>query len=77
MIQVSFRTNIGFAALRIAVISARDLAGALQAQEGFTIRPLPDYLRDGIARNPVTTPHTFPALTAPEELIHFDRLGQR
>lgn len=76
MIQVSFRTNIGFVALRIAVISADDLAGALQAQEGFTIRPLPDYLRDGITRaEPDYSPIPFPALTAPKELIHFDRLG--
>ena len=76
MIQVSFRTNIGFVALRIAVNSADDLAGALQAQEGFTIRPLPDYLRDGITRaEPDYSPIPFPALTAPKELIHFDRLG--
>ena len=69
MIQVSFRTNIGFVALRIAVNSADDLAGALQAQEGFTIRPLPDYLRDGITRaEPDYSPIPFPALTAPKEL---------
>ncbi len=45
MIQVEFRTNIGFVGLRIAVHGVDDLPGALQAQEGFAIRPLPDYLR--------------------------------
>jgi hypothetical protein len=76
MIGVSFRTNIGFVGLRIAVHGADDLPGALQAQEGFTIRPLSDYLRDGI--NGVQTdysPIAFPELTAPDDLVHFDRLG--
>jgi hypothetical protein len=76
MIRVAFRTNIGFVGLRIAVHGAADLAGALKAQEGFTIRPLPDYLRDGIAGAQTDyTPIAFPELTAPEDLVHFDRLG--
>ena len=76
MMQVSFRTNIGFVGLRIAVTGADDLAGALEAQKGFTIRPLPDYLRDGIAGAEADySPIPFPALTAPEDLVHFDRLG--
>jgi len=48
MIQVNFRTTIGFVGLRIAVHGADDLPDALHAQEGFTIRPLPDYLRDDV-----------------------------
>jgi hypothetical protein len=76
MIQVPFRTNIGFVGLRIAVHGADDLPGALHAQEGFTIRPLPDYLRNGITgAAPDYSPIPFPALTAPEDLVHFDRLG--
>lgn len=76
MIHVSLRTNIGFVGLRTAVHDADDLPGALQAQEGFTVRPLPDYLRDGInGAETDYTPIHFPALTAPDELIHFDRIG--
>jgi len=76
MIHVPFRTNIGFVGLRIAVHGVNDLPGALQAQEGFAIRPLPDYLRDGIAGTSTDySPIAFPALTAPEDLIHFDRIG--
>jgi hypothetical protein len=76
MIRVPFRTNIGFVALRIAVRGANDLPGALHAQEGFTIRPLADYLRNGITRAaPDYSPIPFPPLTAPEDLVHYDRLG--
>ena len=76
MMQVSVRTNIGFAAIRIAVHGASDLPAALQAQEGFTVKPLPDYLRDGIAGTQVDySPIPFPELTAPDDLVHFDRLG--
>ncbi len=78
MIQVSFRTNIGFVALRIAVISADDLAGALQAQEGFTIRPLPDYLRDGItAQNPITRRYRSPLSRLPRSSSTSTAWGQR
>jgi hypothetical protein len=76
MIQVNFRTNIGFVAMRIAVHGASDLPGALQGQEGFTVRPLPDYLCDGIAGAQTDySPIPFPELSAPEDLVHFDRLG--
>ena len=49
MTQVASRTTIGFAAVRIAVTGSADLAGAVEAQRGFTMRPLPDYLKHGIA----------------------------
>ncbi len=76
MIKVEFRTTVGFAAVRIAVHGSEDLPGVLQAQEGFTLRPLPDYLRDGIAAADVDyRPIAFPELTAPDDLVHFDRLG--
>jgi hypothetical protein len=76
MIQVMFRTNVGFVGLRIAVRGADDLPGALQAQEGFTVRPMPEYLRDGITGATVDySPIPFPELTAPGDLAHFDRVG--
>ncbi len=76
MIQVKFGAKMGFAAVRIAVHGADDLEGALQAQQGFTVRPLPDYLRDGIAGAQTDySPIAFPSLSAPAELIHFDRIG--
>ena len=76
MIQVKLRTNIGFAAVRIAVTGSADQAGAVEAQRGFTMRPLPDYLKFGIAGAEVAYgPIAFSALTAPEDLVHFDRLG--
>ena len=76
MIQVSFRTNIGFSAVRIAVTGADDVAGALQAQEGFAIRPLRDYLVHGIAGAEADySPIAFPDMTAPDDLVMFDRLG--
>jgi hypothetical protein len=76
MIQVKFRTNIGFAAVRIAVTGSADLPEAVQAQQGFTVRPLPDYLQHGIAGAADDySPIPFPELTAPEDLVIFDRLG--
>ena len=76
MIEVPFRTNIGFAAVRIAVSGSADLAGAVEAQQGFSMRPLPDYLLHGIAGAEVDySPIAFPELTAPDDLVHFDRLG--
>ncbi|MGY4652550.1 DUF1254 domain-containing protein [Mycobacterium sp. URHB0021] len=76
MMQVGFPTNIGFVGLRIAVHGTGDLPGAVQAQEGFAIRPLPEYLRDGIAGAEVDySPIAFSPLTASDDLIHFDRLG--
>lgn len=66
MIQVSFRTNIGFVALRIAVNSADDLAGALQAQEGFTIRPLRTTSETASrAQNPITRRYRSPLSRLP------------
>jgi hypothetical protein len=76
MMQVPFRTKLGFAAVRIAVTGSADLAGAVEAQRGFTMRPLPDYLLHGIAGAEVDySPIAFPELTAPDDLVHFDRLG--
>jgi len=76
MMPVSMPTKVGFVGLRIAVRGAHDLAGAKEAQKGFAIRPLPDYLRDGIAGAGVDySPIPFPRLTAPDDLVHFDRLG--
>jgi hypothetical protein len=76
MIQVKFRTKIGFAAVRIAVTGSADLPEAVQAQQGFTVRPLPDYLQHGIAGAADNySPIPFPELSAPEDLVIFDRLG--
>jgi hypothetical protein len=76
MIPVKFRTNVGFAAVRIAVTGSADLPGAVQAQQGFTVRPLLDYLAHGIVGATTDySPVAFPELTAPADLVHFDRLG--
>jgi hypothetical protein len=75
MIQVKFRTNVGFAAVRIAVTGSADLPGAVQAQQGFTVRSLPDYLAHGIVATTDYSPVAFPELTASADLVHFDRLG--
>ena len=76
MIQVKFRTNIGFAAVRIAVAGSADLPGAVRAQQGFVVRLLPEYMKHGIAGAEVDySPIPFPELTAPDDLALFDRLG--
>ncbi len=76
MIQVPMRTNIGFAAVRIAVAGSDDVANAVEAQRGFTLRPLPDYLTRGILGAEADySPLAFPKLTAPKDLVLFDRVG--
>lgn len=76
MTQVSSRTRVGFVAVRIAVSGAADLSGAVRAQEGFHLVPLPAYLVDGITKSSVDYgPLEFGDLTAPNDLVLFDRLG--
>ena len=54
---------------------ARDLP-APGSTAGLHHAPLPDYLRHGIRAEPVDYgPIAFPELSAPDDLVHFDRLG--
>ncbi len=76
MTEVRSRTRVGFVAVRIAVSGAADLAGAVRAQEGFHLAPLRTYLVDGITNSSVDYgPIEFDDLTAPDDLMLFDRLG--
>jgi hypothetical protein len=76
MIQVSYRTKVGFAAVRIGVTGSADLAGAVREQQGFKMAPLRQYLEAGITDDSVDYgPMRFPELTAPPELALFDRIG--
>ena len=41
MTQVSFRTKVGFAAVRIGVTGSADVSNAVREQQGFRMLPLP------------------------------------
>ncbi len=76
MTQVSLRTKLGFAAVRIGVTGSVDLPDALREQRGFKMMGLRDYLEHGIAFDEVDYgPIRFRELTAPPELALSDRLG--
>ena len=61
---------------RIAVSGSDDVPNAVEAQLGFVLRPLPDYLELGIVGAATDYgPLVFPKLTAPEDLVLFDRVG--
>ena len=78
MIQVPIRTNIGFAAVRIAVPGVLRPSDAVAGPGGFTLKPLPDYLTRGIAGTEVDySPLAFPNFTAPDDLraLRSPRIG--
>jgi hypothetical protein len=52
------------------------LAEAVRTQQGFALQPLDDYLRQGIVgQQPEYSPVAYAELTAPDELVLFDRIG--
>jgi hypothetical protein len=53
MTEVKLRTNVGFAAVRIAVSGSADLPDAVREQEGFKMMPLRAYLEQGITSDTV------------------------
>lgn len=64
-----------FVGLRIAVHGAATSPGA-ESSAGIHDPATPDYLRDGVAEAETDyRPLAFPELTAPDDLVHFDRPG--
>lgn len=77
MIEIKSRTKIGVAAVRILANGEADLPKAVDAQKGFHLMPLSDYLRNGLAH---AAPEPRPQMAtyeskAPEAIRYFDELG--
>jgi hypothetical protein len=77
MTQIKSRTKVGVAAVRILANGAADLPKAVEAQNGFYLLPLSDYLRYGLAykRPPERPQMAAYESNAPEDIRYFDELG--
>ncbi|HKH92603.1 MAG TPA: DUF1254 domain-containing protein [Gemmatimonadaceae bacterium] len=77
MVRVPMRTRYGVVRLRIFVETEADVSRAVDAQSGFRVAPMADFLSDGLG-GPTTCKAAFSSVVseAPSALMAFDELGQ-
>lgn len=77
MTRIASSTRMGRVHVQLFVAGADDLDDALEGLRGFAVVPLSTYESNGLTPQPAPTPPPFElGATAPEELRHFELLGQ-